>query len=166
MANPTKSRWTRAAPTRLLLMQSTPDVTCRSWCARSNILTTSSNRTTRHQAGDQADAQLQIISLCPLRARRHRAHAHDSQRRVHDRWRRYDGVRRPLLYAGRTSPSSLRSTVPFLKNSVFWRTTRQNREQRIDETILVGIDQLSQIGTEWLRWQGAMMRQTSIVYNY
>ena len=33
----------------------------------------------RHQEGDQADAQLQIVSVCRLRARRYRANAHDPE---------------------------------------------------------------------------------------
>ena len=41
----------------------------------------------------------------------------------------------------------------------------QSREQRINEAIFIGTGQLSQIGTEWFRWHGEMMRKTSIVYN-
>src|SRR5471032_1423250 len=67
----------------------------------------------RHQAGDQANAQLQIVPRRRLRARRRRAHAHDPQGPVQDRWRRCDVGRRPILCAGSTAPSSLRHPSSF-----------------------------------------------------
>jgi hypothetical protein len=42
-------------------------------------LTGSNKGQSRHQTGDQTDAQLQIVPRRPLRARRRRAHAHDPQ---------------------------------------------------------------------------------------
>ena len=71
----------------------------------------------RHQAGDQADAQLQIVPVRWRRARRHQVDAHDPQGPVRDRRRRCDVVRRPIFCAGRNGPSGMNGTVPFQGNS-------------------------------------------------
>ena len=59
-----------------------------------------------------------------------------------------------------------------------WRLTRilavhaklrfdrvQAREQGVDESILVGMGQLGEVGTRWFRWHADMMRQLTRVYN-
>jgi transposase-like protein len=65
----------------------------------------------RHQAGDQADAQLQIVPCRQFRARRNRTDAHDPQGPVRNRWRRWNVVRRPIFCAGRNGPFSLSGVV-------------------------------------------------------
>ena len=80
-------------------------------------------RQTRHPA----DARLQVVSLCVSSPGRHRTHAHDSQRPVHDGRLRRHVVCRPILYVGRTSPSSIRGHMPQRHYSVFSSLTRQNR---------------------------------------
>src|SRR5471030_1596792 len=78
-----------------------------------NNIVEQDHRAIKRVTSDQANAQLQIVPRRRLRARRRRAHAHDPQGPVHDRWRRCDVVRRPILCAGCTGPSSLRHPSSF-----------------------------------------------------
>src|SRR5471030_1272645 len=78
-----------------------------------NNIVEQDHRAIKRVTSDQANAQLQIVPRRRLRARRRRAHAHDPQGPVQDRWCRCDVVRRPILCAGSTGPSSLRHPSSF-----------------------------------------------------
>ena len=94
-----------------------------------------------HQTGDQADAQLQIVPLRQLGARRHRTDKHDPQGPVRHRCRRCDVVCRPIFCAGRNGVPSLMCNVPCRKISPFDQQRDRTLTPTVDDRMRKSVDQ-------------------------